>query len=272
MIKFIPLFCVLSFLFFSKSYAQVTDTLIDIGSHRLHFTIRQGAGVPIIFESGNGDDGTVWEEILEPLQQITGATLITYDRAGLGKSGIDTTKIGFKREVKKLEYALKKLGFSDEIFIVSHSFGGFYSSLFARRNKRKVMGAVLIDVARPCFMTKEWSKNFVETISDSDWKLIKKYKLGLYYVLQNLPNISDYMSKRDLPENISATLIAAEKILPMVKENEKESWVNCLQTFDNAENHRYVLAKNAGHKIWQDDAVLVIQEITNLYKTVINIK
>lgn len=269
MVKYLTLSLFLSFFTFFKSYAQDLDTLIRVDNHQLHFKIIQGTGLPILFESGNGDDGTVWEEILKPLQKVTGATLITYDRAGLGKSSIDTTKISFKKEIQNLEYALDQLGYSEEIFIVCHSFGGFYSTLFSRRNKKKVKGIVLIDVARPCFTTKEWSKNFTDAISDEDWKMIKEYKLGLYYVLKDLAGISNYMSKKSLPKKIPATLIAAEKIMPMVKKEEKESWKACLEAFGTPTNHRYVLAKEAGHKVWKDDATLVIREIMILYKSVI---
>ena len=77
--------------------AQVIDTLIDVGNHRLHFKIMKGKGIPMLFEAGNGDDGNAWEKLLQPLHDLTGATLISYDRAGLGKSEIDTLNIGFKK-------------------------------------------------------------------------------------------------------------------------------------------------------------------------------
>ncbi len=130
MIKISHLFLLLILLGWNKAQSQTIDTLIDVGDHYLHFKIVKGNGTPILFESGNGDDGSVWEDILEPIQDSTGATLITYDRAGLGKSEIDTMSINFKQEIKDLKYALKKLGFNKDLFIVSHSFGGFYSTLF----------------------------------------------------------------------------------------------------------------------------------------------
>jgi pimeloyl-ACP methyl ester carboxylesterase len=246
--------------------AQTIDTSILVGNHTLHFKIVRGNDLPILFESGNGDDGSVWEKVLQPLHEATGATLITYDRAGLGKSGIDTLHISFEQEIKDLEYALKKLGYTKDIFLVSHSFGGFYSTLLAHRNKKKIKGAVFIDVALPCFFTKEWSAGFVKTIGAQDWEMIRKYKTGLYYVLKHLEDISGYMLTKPLPGEIPVTLIAAEKILPMVKPNEVNTWTTCLQSFGSLPNHQYVLAKNAGHKVWEDDAELVIREIVKQYK------
>jgi pimeloyl-ACP methyl ester carboxylesterase len=183
----------------------------------------KGKGTPILFEAGNGDDGSVWQPILVDIHKETNATLITYDRAGLGKSEIDTNKISFVNEIKDLEAALKKLGYSKKLFIVCHSFGGYYASLFTYRNIKEVKGVVCIDVATPCFFTQEWSDHFVESIKTEDWEMIKKYKLGLYYVLSNLTATSIYMTDKFLTSKTQATMISAENIQPMIMENEKES-------------------------------------------------
>lgn len=91
--------------------------------------------------------------------QKTKATIITYDRAGLGKSEIDTTKISFQNEVKDLEIALKKLGYSKKIYLVCHSFGGYYASYFVYRNPKKVKGVVCVDTVTPCFLLKNGRTN-----------------------------------------------------------------------------------------------------------------
>ncbi len=262
-------FALLLILFvFIKVQSQTIDTLITVGNHQLHFKIIKGKGTPILFQSGNGDDGSVWEDLLNSIHKQTDATLITYDRAGLGKSGIDTLNIGFKKEVKNLEFALKQLGYTKNLFIVCHSFGGFYATLFALRNKKRVKGAIYIDTVLPCFMTKEWSTNFVNSISKDDWQLIKQYKIGLYYVLQNLASISDYMSNKQLPKSIPAILIAAEELQPMIKETEVEKWRKCLKSFEDKSKHNYILAKKAKHKVWVDRPELVINEIVKLYKKI----
>lgn len=250
------------------SHAQEIDTFIDLGTHKLHFHIVKGKGTPILFESGNGDDGQVWSELLKPIHEATGATLITYDRAGLGQSEIDTSSISFQNEIKNLEVALMQLGYSKNLFIACHSFGGFYSTLLANRKKVDIKGAVYIDVALPCFFTEQWAQGFTDSISTGDWEMIHQYKTGLYYVLQNLSPISAFMADKFALDDIPITLIAAEKILPMVKEHEIDKWKECLFSFGNAKNKKYVLAKNAGHKVWEDDAQIVIDEIVKLYQKV----
>lgn len=71
--------------------AQEIDTLVDVGGYKLHFHVIKGIGTPVIFESGGGDDGNVWQPLVADLHQKLNAPLITYDRAGFGKSGIDTS-------------------------------------------------------------------------------------------------------------------------------------------------------------------------------------
>ncbi len=41
--------------------------------------------MPILFETGSGDDGSAWSSILKPIADVTQATLITYGRFGLWK-------------------------------------------------------------------------------------------------------------------------------------------------------------------------------------------
>ena len=123
-----------------QANSQTIDTLLDVGDYKLHFNIYKNSGIPILFESGGGYDGTVWNDVVRRLHDSINATLITYDRAGMGKSGIDTNNINILSEVKGLETALKKLGYTKDIFLVAHSFGGAYATLFSARNKDQVSG------------------------------------------------------------------------------------------------------------------------------------
>ena len=44
-----------------QSHSQTKDTLVDVGQYKLHFQIIKGTGTSILFESGSGNDGTVWK-------------------------------------------------------------------------------------------------------------------------------------------------------------------------------------------------------------------
>lgn len=261
-------------LVWNEAQSQTIDTLINVGNHNLHFKIIKGSGTPVLFESGNGDDGSVWENILKPIHDSTSATLITYDRAGLGRSEIDTTRVSFKQEIKDLNEALKKLGFNEDYFLVAHSFGGMYASEFAKENKKRIKGAVFIDVGTPCHLDKEYTTRVKSSISDQNWQMLKQHKTGLYYILNNFPEIAEYMSKRYISNSIPLTLIVAEHYKPTQQIGETEQdmldWKTCLNDFGNLPNHKYVVTKNTDHKVWDKDPNTVIEEITKLYSEVTN--
>ena len=85
--------------------------------------------MPILFETGGGADGNAMNNILQPIAEKTGATLITYDRAGFGKSTVDTLETDTAKHdivhgIADLEIALNKLSCNGNVMLVAHSYGG----------------------------------------------------------------------------------------------------------------------------------------------------
>ncbi|NWP05693.1 alpha/beta fold hydrolase, partial [Escherichia coli] len=88
---------------------------------------------------------------------VTGAPVLAYDRAGFGKSEVRAggriEDHGILNGVADLESALKTLGYDRQIVLVAHSYGGFYSTLYAARHPGRVRYAVLIDANHACWFT-----------------------------------------------------------------------------------------------------------------------
>jgi len=193
--------------------AQKIDTLLDVGGYKLHFNIVKGNGLPIIFESGGGNDGTVWQELLQPLYDSLDATLITYDRAGFGSSGIDTTNINVMSEIEGLERGLKKLGYTQNLLLVSHSLGGAYAALFASKNKQRISGSVFIDIILPCYMNQEKTQESIDQMAAYGIDNIKAMSPGFYYIFKNYKHTNEVLRKTDYrPIFLQQSLV---QILPL---------------------------------------------------------
>lgn len=221
--------------------AQVIDTLIDVGGHRLHFNIIKGKGTPILFESGGGSDASDWNKLREHLKDSIDATLIAYDRAGFGSSEMDTNRIDLLNEVKDLETALTQLGYTKNLMLVPMSLGGSYSMLFASRNPKLVIGGVFIDIALPCFMTKEMVKEMILSMESLDRKLYP----GHYYIKKNYEQTHEIMRQTIFPGNIPTVVISSDT--PPQIGAEGNNWKECQLSFGNLPNHSYLLAKNCNH-------------------------
>lgn len=264
----VSLFFVLYFIT-ANSQSKTIDTLVDVGKHRIHFKIVKGKGTPILFDAGGGNDGSVWNSILKPISELTDATLITYDRAGFGTSTIDTLqtddlKHGIISSVEDLEIGLKKLGYDKEIMLVSHSYGGYLSTLYAARHPKLVKGVVLIDVNHNYY-----EDGYIQKVlASQDDKLISQWKKnnkGIYYMSATIVETVKTMSKLSIPKNIPVIDFVNE--IPFLKIPEEiERWKECHKKYATKNsNVTSITAYGCGHAIWIDNPQLVITTIAKMY-------
>ena len=252
----------------ANSQSKTIDTLVDVGNHKLHFKIVKGIGMPILFDSGGGNDGSVWNSILDKTAAITNATLITYDRAGFGKSTIDSlqtdeSKHGIISSIEDLEIGLKKLGYDKEILLVSHSYGGFLSTLYASRHPKLVKGIVLIDVNHNYY-----EHGIIEKEVPTQDQLIAQWKInnkGTYFMAKTILETVKIMSKILIPQSIP--VVDFVNGIPFLKKPEEiERWKECHRKFvANNPNVTGITAHDCGHGIWVGNPPLVISTIAKLY-------
>jgi pimeloyl-ACP methyl ester carboxylesterase len=253
-----------------RARCQATDTLVDVGGHRLHFHILRGRGVPILFDAGGGDDGTVWDSLLHPIAEITGAPLITYDRAGFGTSEIDTNerdidKHGILNGIEGLEAGLRQLGYGGNIVLVAHSYGGLYATLYASRNPTLVKAAVLVDASTACWFNNAFLTNFVNERKQEDTVKAKAQNLGAYYQSANLPQTVAIMRGVTFPAPIPVVDLVSE-YPPFSDTSDIVRWKNCHKQFAAAQpNRESITAYGSTHYVFKDNPPLVIHAVAQAY-------
>ncbi len=244
--------------------AQTLDTLVDVGGYQLHFNVIAGKGTAILFDAGGGNDGTVWNKLLKPVADITGAPLITYDRAGFGKSGLDTSKHGILNGIIGLETGLKKLGYDGDIMLVAHSLGGFYATLYAARHPEKVKAAVLIDANHICF----YNDRRIAATQASNNVMMNKFKgvnPGVYYIYRDFTNTTEVMKTAAFPLSVPVIDLVSEKT-PFGDTTDRKEWLLCHRQFaDLAPNRTGMVAYGCGHYIFEDNPPLVVNAIVKEY-------
>ena len=253
-------------------YSQTKDTLVDVGQYKLHFNIIEGNGIPILFESGSGNDATVWEGIAPFIAEITGTTVITYDRAGLGKSEIKQHNSpiadnGIMNNVNALEIGLQKLGYDNELIVVAHSLGGFYATLLASRNEEMINSVVFIDAALPDFYTTEFLVSLNNMIPESFLNQLKEQKLGTYYEIKNIETTLDIMRATNFPSSIPVTdLVASKPYNPLKSIEDENRWIKSHKDFVKGYSNRESLTiNNASHYAFKDNPNVVINSIVKTY-------
>lgn len=107
-----------------EEYVQVDD-------FKMYSKVFQGKQLQpvIIMEAGYGDYSKTWDHIAEELTEY--GTVLSYDRAGLGKSGKSSKRRISSEMVKDLRSCLEQLQLKPPYIFVGHSFGGINARLFA---------------------------------------------------------------------------------------------------------------------------------------------
>ena len=242
-----------------SQWPPVDRTTVSNGK-KLHFRIIEGRKDDIIlFESGGGNDAGVWSDLLAPIAQTTGATLITYDRPGLGTSEVDPQHHGLTSDIERLESGLEDLGYTGHYTLVAHSLGGFYTTLFASRHPEQVRAAVFIDINLACFFTDA----FLRTIRNSETQLqtLKTQNLAQYFsALDFAPMVLTMRSVR-FPKTIPVLdFVAEQRSFPSPEDTER--WRSCHAKFaSEAPNRTEYIAHGAGHYIFISNPQIIIAAI-----------
>jgi pimeloyl-ACP methyl ester carboxylesterase len=214
----------------------VTDTLVSVGDIRLHFRIIEGGSPNILLESGGGFDLTEWNDIAPRIARETGATVISYSRAGFGESDLPEAPCDMEIEVEWLWDALGQLDLDSDLILVGHSYGGWMVRLEASTYPDAVRGIVFVD---------PFSAEFVDILGveyldnhpmagklpfdTSDPSALTKYQRALVRMVGNgLAPKMEIMKETAVPEGIPVVIIRSGlRTLPKVEE--QEAWDTALQ-------------------------------------------
>jgi pimeloyl-ACP methyl ester carboxylesterase len=132
---------------------------VDAGGHCLHMLVVGEAGPVVVLESGWPGCGLGWDRVRGPVSQF--ARVVTYDRAGTGKSETGPSPRHAEQIASELHTALQNAGLDPPYILVGQSLGGPYVRVFAKMYPQEVCGMVLVDptqpdVCEPIAEVKEW--------------------------------------------------------------------------------------------------------------------
>ncbi|MFJ8791564.1 alpha/beta fold hydrolase [Streptomyces sp. NPDC102462] len=243
--------------------------MISHDGHRLAFYVTRGSGRTIVLDSGGGEDASYWKDLVPKLHAATGATVITYDRAGMGKSDVVPGAWQAESAADDLKSGLEQLGVTGNVILVSHSEAGEVANHFAEENPKMLSGAVLVDANLPQFFTDEETARVVAA-SRSQVEAAKKDP-GKPANRQLISTAEDYLPahrafhKVSRPDSVPATVIVSEKTPFDGSPVDARRWRDAAASFVKAGPDRtLVTAKGSSHDVPKDRPALVLKEIEDM--------
>jgi pimeloyl-ACP methyl ester carboxylesterase len=249
--------------------ARCEPGYVNVGGYRLWVQV-EGSGKPtVVFESGGGDDSSVWAAI-EPAVRKLGVRTIVYDRAGLGHSDPRLGPYHIDDEASALERALDVCGVRRPIVLVAHSYGGFVSTLMAAHDPR-VAGVVFVDA------------NLVDYFGDAQVAaILAEYTPQFDALEQARPKLAAVMIPlmKAYPETVSRLRSVAVPVdLPVIDIVAEHSWAKTPEDADAMRRvhsafvqasraREAVFAGGSSHYVMRDRPDLVIDAIKRMVERI----
>ncbi|MGW3115028.1 alpha/beta fold hydrolase [Streptomyces sp. NPDC001091] len=242
--------------------------MIENAGHRLAFHVTPGHGSTIVLDSGGGEDSSYWKVLAPDLHSATGATVITYDRAGLGKSDVVPGPWKVQSAVSDLRSGLRRLGVSKNVILVSHSQAGEVATYFARDNRSMLSGAVLVDANLPPFFTDEEITRLVAfarpQVHAAKKAPDKPRNRQLISTAESFVATNRAFHTVAWPDAVPATVIVSEKTPFDGSPEDARRW-RAAASFARSGPHRTLVpADNSSHDVPKDRPALVLEEIENM--------
>jgi pimeloyl-ACP methyl ester carboxylesterase len=122
-----------------------SDKMIDVGGTVLHFRVTPGCSPTILLEAGGSLDSSEWTKLQPQLHAATGAAVVSYDRAGFGRSHLPHGTYGIDQQVAWLRQGLGEAKVPEDVVLVAHSYGALLAQLYAHSYPQITKGVVLLD-------------------------------------------------------------------------------------------------------------------------------
>jgi pimeloyl-ACP methyl ester carboxylesterase len=253
----------------SDQEIEAVETLVQVGKYRLNFKVIEGGNLTILLEAGGGMDSTEWNNLAPELAQKTGATIVSYDRAGFGKSELPETPQDMQEEVEWLWQGLQKLDLEEGLILVGHSYGGWMIRLIASEHPDVIRGLVFVD---------PFTNEFVELLGveyldnhsmagklpfdTSQPDKLTKYQRALARMVgEGLGPKLGIMRKTTIPSGIPVVVITSGKsFLP--KSEEQEAWRLSHEQFTSSiDGAELIVAEESEHMVPFQQPALIIEAV-----------
>jgi len=242
------------------------ESFVDVGGYRI-WTILHGLGSPtVVFESGGGDDSSVWSAVEADLRRERPVSTFLYDRAGLGKSEPKPGPYRIDHEVGALHAALTAREVPGPVILVSHSYGGFVSLLAAARDAR-VAGLVLVDANLPGFFDSgqvgKLQARF-RTVAPDMERAVPRIARVMIPIMEALPETAREVRATSLPTSLPVVDIVAERSW-IDQPDEVAALRRAHEEFVAASPAREaVFAAGSGHYVMRDRPEIVVAAAVRL--------
>jgi len=233
---------------------------IDVGGHSLNLLIgiQAGAKAPaVILEGGFGEGIAAWALVQTEIAKF--ASVVSYDRAGLGQSEPGPKPRSAKQIALELHTALQKAGIKPPYVLVGHSLGGPYIRVFAGLYPSEVAGLVLVDPSQETF--EAWTKLHPHPGFKEEEAKIAQAPEGLRDEWAAIAVVYEQAQASRVPAGIPVTLLTAMEARDISAEA-RQVWADKQKEWiEKVPGGKLIIAEKSDHFIQLREPKLLVDAI-----------
>lgn len=251
------------------------EHLIHHNGHNVAFYVTPGSTSTIVLDAGGGHDASYWNELVPELGDITGATIITYDRTGAGLSDDVPGPFSATAAANDLAAGLAQLTLpTGPVVLAAHSLAGEIATALVNTQPRLIAGAVLIDANVPPFFTADQIARIVAANKEQILALESapqtRETRQLRAVADGYGPAHEAYHSMSWPQDIPVNVIVSSETPMPTGSPDAAHWREAEQEFaDAAPNRTLVTAARSSHDIAVDRPDVVETEVEDMLARVL---
>ena len=237
------------------------DVMVDVRGHQLHFRVYRGGRDTLLLESGSGLGAAVWDDLAPRLAAATRATVISYDRAGMGLSdGLDTP-YDVHEEIGRLHAGLHALRRHERLVLIGHSYGGYLIQLYSNLYPEAVRGLVYVDANTVTGIDGLGGANAIATarIALNDVPNPTKVQRANLRLSRGLEATQETMRRYPIVCGIPVVVITAGKVSEGFASGGVEAWRRGHEELVRLSGGTHLFAERSGHMVPHDQPDIIIE-------------
>lgn len=234
-----------------------TETKVNLNTHQLSsFSTIKNTKYLVVFESGLGNDHTVWSNNSVASQISSSLDVLLYDRAGYGKSGNGPGPRNIDKLRSELESVVNTFANGRKVILIGHSLGGMIIRDYAVKNPLKTAALLFVDPSH------EFYNHPTQAEEDALYEASKNANganFGATVEAREFIEDLQYTSTLTSLPNVPVVVITSMKGDANYSSSEMQTWYNAHELLKTGvTDFTHIATTKSGHFIMIDEPNLVI--------------
>jgi len=240
-----------------------TTTTIRLSTHKLaSFSIIKNTKYLIVFETGLGDDHSIWNQKNLPTTISAKEDVLLYDRAGYGKSEKGPAPRNIQKLSNELDSVINKFANGRKVILVGHSIAGMIIRDYAIKNPSKTAGLLFLDPSNEAYNNPTQAQ---EDLIYNTFLSSNGANFGATMEARELIEDSQYMTTLSNLPNVPVIVLTSMKVDASHNTADRQSWFNSHELFQTGvTDFTHIATTNSGHYIFLDEPNLVLDNLNLL--------